>query len=177
MKLSEIGQRILKQAEDKGWGHTKESLNVAEKTMLIATEITELREATTTVVSSPKDTIESETADILMRTLHLGTAWGIDFDSEEIFTSRFKDHEIKSITDDDYLYLYFLVTNAYDQYRHKEIDNFKMSLKIIALEVNYLAQDLDMDIATACLNKISINESRVWDKEKLNGNYYKGSQS
>lgn len=177
MKLSEIGQRILKQAEDKGWGHTKELLNVAEKTMLIATEITELHDATTTEVSNPKDTIESETADILMRTLHLGTAWGVNFDTEETFLSRFKDRQAKTISDEDYLYLYSLVTNAYDQYRHKEIDAFKSSLKVIALEVNFLAQDLDMDIEAACLNKISINESRIWDKAKLNGNYYKGGQS
>lgn len=176
MKLNEIGKLILKQAEDKGWGHTKELLNVAEKTILIATEITELREATMSVTSAPKDTIESEMADILMRTLHLGLTWEIDFDTELIFESRFMDRKIQSLSDDDYLYLYSLVTNAYDEYRHKEVEKFKELLKIIALEILFLANDLSLDITAACLNKIYINESRVWDKEKLHGNYYKSNQ-
>ncbi|KKT40450.1 hypothetical protein A3K29_03560 [Candidatus Collierbacteria bacterium RIFOXYB2_FULL_46_14] len=124
MKLNEIAALILKQAEEKGWSHTKELLSVAEKTMLMATEISELREATLT---------------------------------------------------EDYLYFYGLVTNAYDYYRHKDIENFLRSLKIIALEIRLLAQNLKLNLDSACLNKIEINQTRVWNKNQLNGNYYKTS--
>jgi NTP pyrophosphatase (non-canonical NTP hydrolase) len=64
-------------------GHTKDMLNVSEKMMLINTEITELYDAIHKNPSKPKDTIESETSDILGRTLLLGLVWGVDFDWEE----------------------------------------------------------------------------------------------
>ena len=175
MSLNEIGALVLKQAEEKGWGHTKEMLNVAEKMMLINTEVTEFHDAMVSEPSNTKDTINAESADILMRTLHLGLAWGVDFDKETPFESRFFKKKLEVVTDSDYLYLHSLVSVGYDQYRHKDIDSFKRSLYVIAKEIQYLTMSIERDVEIAALQKINLNKSRMWDENKLMGNYYKGS--
>ncbi|EKD53393.1 MAG: hypothetical protein ACD_61C00053G0013 [uncultured bacterium] len=174
MSLNEIGELVLKQAEDKGWGHTKEMLNVAEKMMLINTEVTEFHDAMNLETDSPKDTINAESADILMRTLHLGLVWGVDFDEDISFESKYRGKKIDEVTDSDYLYLHSLISVGYDQYRHKDFEGFKKSLYIIAKEIQSLTKEIGKDIESACLEKININRSRVWDKNELMGNYYKG---
>jgi NTP pyrophosphatase (non-canonical NTP hydrolase) len=167
MTLNELAKLILKQAEDKGWGHTKDTLVVSEKMMLIATEITELRDAMHKKTTRPKDTIESEIADILLRTLHLGRAWDIDFDSKNNGVIHFKSHHGK-ITDRDLLYLHDLVSICYDYYRHRKLKLFKRYLLKIAIETIALANSVGVDIYSATLNKININVTRTWDLRKLN---------
>jgi NTP pyrophosphatase (non-canonical NTP hydrolase) len=173
MKLNDLGKLFLNMAEEKGWGHTREMLNVSEKMMLINTEVTELFSAIHKSPKNPKDSIESETADILGRTLHLGLVWNVDFDQEMSYKYRFGGKKDK-LLDSDYVYLYGLVSKGYDSYRHKRIKLFKKYLFVIAHEVVLLASSMNIDIKKAVLTKIDINKDRVWDKSKLFGNYYKG---
>ena len=167
MTLNELGDLVLKQAEEKGWGHTKEMLNVAEKMMLIITEITEFELALKTNPTNPKDTIQAENAAILIRTLHLGRAWGVDFNAELEFESKFRGVAFEGVTDKDLLYLYSLVSDAYENYRHKENDIFKKYLYIIAKEVVYLTEGVGRNVETIVLETIEINKARVWDKTKF----------
>jgi NTP pyrophosphatase (non-canonical NTP hydrolase) len=172
MTLNQIGKLFLKLAKDKGWGHTKEMLEVSEKMMLINTEITELYEAISKGAKNPKDTVESETADILGRTLHLGLVWGVDFDKDIQFNSRFSKKK-GELNKSDYLYMHSLVSRGYDYYRHKKTSLFKKHLYIIAKEMVYLAKSMGIDINKAVVDKVKINQKRSWDKNKLHGNYYK----
>ncbi len=174
MTLNEIGKLFLKLAEDKGWGHTKDTLSVSEKMMLINTEITELHEAMYKNPSNPKDTVYSETADILGRTLHLGLVWNINFDKKKQINYHFSN-KIQKPNDADYLYLHSLVSKGYDYYRHRKFALFKKYLYKIAYEMLLLAQSMDIDVEKAVLDKIEINKKRVWNKNKLKGNYYKGN--
>ena len=172
MDLNKLGKLICKQAEEKGWGHTKETLVVSEKMMLIGTELTELEEARNNIVALPKDTMASEYADVLMRTLHLGTAWGVDFNLEIDFESKIKSKKGKfEIL--DLLYLHNLVTAGYENFRHKNIDEFLKCLNIIAREIVILSELEGVDIVEGFMNKININKDRVWDRSKLNGHYLK----
>ena len=126
--LNLLGKLICKQAEEKGWGHTKDDLIVSEKMILISTEITELEEARVSKETLPKDTMASEYADILIRTLHLGTAWGVDFNKEFEYESKIKSN-VGKFDILDLLYLHDLVAKGYEAYRHKRdskiFGNFK----------------------------------------------------
>lgn len=177
MTLNELGVLFLKQAEEKGWGHTKDMLKVDEKLILIHAEISELVEALHKKPLRPKDSIESETADILGRTLHLGMAWDVDFDSEPNYKSKFKNLESKTtVSESDFLYFHSLVSKAYDNYRHKRITVYKRFLFRIAHEVVRLTKLMNIDVEAAALAKMEINKSRSWDKSRLNGTYYSGGQ-
>lgn len=172
MTLNEIGRLFLELAEEKGWGHSKETLIVSEKMMLICTEIDELYEAVKKNRRNSKDSMEAESADILGRTLHLGLAWKIDFDTIVPFRAHFRNRK-SALIDADYVYLYSLVSKGYDYYRHKNISMFKRYLYKIAHEMILLANSMNIDIEAAVLDKVNINKSRIWNKKRLNGNYYK----
>jgi NTP pyrophosphatase (non-canonical NTP hydrolase) len=172
MKLNQTGNFFLALAEEKGWGHTKEMLVVSEKMMLINTEITELHDAMLKKPINPKDTVESETADILGRVLHLGLVWGVDFDRKVPVKSRF-GKQMDGISDADYLYLHTLVSRGYEAYRHKKITLFKKYLYEIAHETVLLAGSMNIDIESAVIKKLEINKARSWSRKGLNGKYYK----
>jgi len=170
--LNKIGKLICKQAEEKGWGHTKETLVVSEKMILISTEITELEEARYSKDSLPKDTMASEYADVLVRTLHLGTAWGIDFNKEFKYKSKIKS-KVGEFEITDLLYLHNLAAKGYEAYRHKEIASFKRYLKLIAYETIKMSEADRVDIEKGAMAKMKINIPRVWSKKSLNGSYSK----
>lgn len=172
MDLNLLGIQICKQAEEKGWGHTKENLVVPEKMMLISAEITELRDARNSKTAKPKDTKLSEYADVLTRTLHLGTAWGIDFNKKVKYSSKIRSRvgEFELL---DLLYLHDLVSKGYEHYRKKRIALFKKYLYLIAYETVLLSQMEEVDIEMGALNKININMTRVWSSKKMNENLYK----
>lgn len=167
-----MGELILKQAEEKGWGHTKEMLVVSEKMILMHTEISELVEALGKKPLRPKDTIEAECAGILLRTLHLGRAWGVDFDEDMAYKSRFvKAREYP--TDADYLYLHTLISKGYDNYRHKKLKVYKRFLYRLAREVVKMTELMEIDLEKTVLGNIEINKARTWSAKKLNGSYQK----
>jgi len=172
MDLNFLGNLVCKQAEEKGWGHTKENLVVSEKMMLISTEITELEEARYVKDCLPKDTMASEYADVLTRTLHLGTAWGVDFNKEFKYKSKIKS-KVGEFEITDLLHLHNLVAKGYESYRHKEIAAFKRYLKLIAFEVIKMSEADQVDIKKGAMEKIKINTKRVWSKKDLNGSYVK----
>lgn len=63
------------------------------------------------------------------------------------------------------------VSEAYDAYRHKEMDGkdgFKMELGDIVSRVLHLAGVLDIDIEEQILKKIDSNKDRNWDWKKMN---------
>ncbi len=149
-------------------------LSVSEKMVLVHTEISELAEALHRKPKKPKDSIQSECADILGRILHLGIAWGVDFDAEFTYKSRFQKLESKSVvSESDLLYFHTLASKAYDSYRHKRILVFKRFLFRIAHEILRMTRLMQIDVEQVALAKMEINKSRAWDKSKFNGHYYK----
>lgn len=170
--LNRLGSLICQQAKEKGWGHSKDTLVVSEKMILISTEITELQRARNSKTVLPKDTMFSEYADVLMRTLHLGTAWGVDFNKEFKYKSKIKSSS-KKFNLLDLLYFHNLVSKGYDYYRHKNTRLFKKYLYLIAHEIVLLSQTEDVDIEQGTLAKIDINKDRIWSRLGLNGNYNK----
>lgn len=168
--LNKIGKLICKQAEEKGWGHTKETLSVPEKMILISTEITELEEARTSKTALPKDTMASEYADVLTRTLHLGTAWGVDFNENFKYKSKLKS-TLGKFNVLDLLYFHNLVAKGYESWRHKKISEFKKYLYKLAHEVVELSRFEGVEIVEGAMKKMEINRSREWTGKKLNGSY------
>jgi hypothetical protein len=135
--------------------------------MLIATELTELEEARNNVDALPKDTMNSEYADVLMRTLHLGTVWEVDFNSDREFVSKIKS-KLGNFQLTDLLYLHDLVSTGYESYRHKKIDSFQQSLYLLAREVVTLSQSEGVEIEKGVMDKIDINRSRLWSGKEIN---------
>ncbi len=175
MTLNQLGDLFLKQAEEKGWGHTKDDLVVSEKMVLMHTEVSEMYEALKKKPKRPKDTIEMECADILGRTLHLGRAWGVNFDEKPEFRSyiKFPKNNREAMTATNLVYLHSLISKSYDNYRHKKVKVFLRMLVKIAYEMMNIAKLLEIDVIKSALEKIEINKSRTWSAKKLNGNYSK----
>jgi len=159
--LNQIADAVLDQAKEKGWGHTQEMLSVAEKISLIHCEISEYWFATQRATKSVKDTPEAELADILLRTLHLGKVWEVDFGKQP---ATLKNHGL--------LYLHRLTSLAYDYYRHKKNTLFKKYLNRLVWGVVALAESTGVDLRKAVQTKLEINKSRVWKAKALRGNYY-----
>lgn len=170
--LNRLGKLICEQAKEKGWGYTKNDLIVSEKMILISTEITELEEARSSKTALPKDTMASEYADVLTRTLHLGTAWKIDFNKERKYRSKIKSkHNRFQLL--DLLYLHDLVAKGFEYYRKKKIGLFKKYLYVLAHEVVILSESERVDIEKGAIEKMKINKPRVWSKKDINENLQK----
>jgi len=170
MNYDKYKELILKQAEEKGWGHTKEMLDVAEKTSLIHCEIDELHDAYKgRNKKSEKDSLGAEMSDVLLRSLHLGGAWGVNFNKLQYKTRIRKDQDFSQAL----LYFHDITSKAYDYYRHKNNALFLKKLNVLAHEVYEFSKLLNFDIEKEILRKMDINTKRTWSSKKLAGRYYK----
>ena len=110
---------------------------------------------------------------MLVRVLHLGLAWGINFDAKKEFKSRLKGIEKGRATPAGFLYLHSLASAAYDDYRHKIYAGFLKNLFELAREMIEMGRILDVDLESAVKKKLEINKSRSWSGKDLQGTYYK----
>ena len=72
----------MKQAKEKGFGTTKDEINVAEKIALIHSEISEAFEAYRHNDLNGKDGFKRELGDAIQRILHLCGCFDIDIEKE-----------------------------------------------------------------------------------------------
>jgi len=82
MNLTQIIELILAQAKTKGFGTKPEDINVAEKMVLIHSEISEAYEAYRHKNIDGPGGFNEELADIIIRTLHLAGILKIDIEKE-----------------------------------------------------------------------------------------------
>ncbi|MGE0793637.1 MAG: nucleotide pyrophosphohydrolase [Candidatus Woesearchaeota archaeon] len=82
MGLKELQKLILEQAKEKGFGVTKEDINVGEKIALIHSEISEAFEAYRHKKFEGKDCFSEELGDAIQRILHLASIFDIDLEKE-----------------------------------------------------------------------------------------------
>lgn len=79
--LNNITKQIMDLAQEKGFGTKPEEVNLPEKFALIHSEVSEAFEAHRHQKLEGKDGLESELADIVIRTLHLAGILGYDIES------------------------------------------------------------------------------------------------
>ena len=160
--INQLGEDILVQAIEKGWGHIKDEVSVSRKMMLINTEITELYKAIVESKKpvSPKDTVESELADIVIRTIHLGKVWEVDFD--QIIEYSKYNFDSNSLIEKTLFYFHTLASETFEFYRCKNFEKFKTNLIILIFELIRLSEFLEIDITESIYNKLQINNTRVW---------------
>ncbi len=80
MDIKQLVKIIMIQAEEKGFGTSPEEVNIVEKIVLIHSEVSEAYEAYRHKNIKNKDGFEEELGDIIIRTLHLCGALGIDIE-------------------------------------------------------------------------------------------------
>jgi hypothetical protein len=161
-----ISEAILKQAKEKGWGHDVDTFDVARKMLLIQTEITEVQEILIDGKQNllEKDSLECELADIVIRSLHLGAVYKVDFD-KSLLETNLSSPDFKN-TQEVLLRLYKEVSMGFEGYRHKEMEQFlRCPVSIIQIVLGW-AQELGVDIQQAITLKSDINAGRSWDHGK-----------
>lgn len=82
MTIKEITKLVMEQAKEKGFGTKPEEINVAEKIVLIHSEISEAYEAYRHKNIDGKDGFKEELGDATQRIFHLGGIFGIDIEKE-----------------------------------------------------------------------------------------------
>jgi len=82
MNINELIKLVMKQAEEKGFGTKLEEINVAEKIVLIHSEISEAFEAYRHKKMDGKDGFKEELGDAVQRILHLCGIMEIDLEKE-----------------------------------------------------------------------------------------------
>jgi len=82
MTIQELTDLILAQAKEKGWGATKEEIQLPEQIALIHSEISEIFEAYRHKNFEGEHGVQEEFADVLMRVLHVAGALEIDIEAE-----------------------------------------------------------------------------------------------
>lgn len=82
MTIQELTDRILAQAREKGWGATKEEIDIPEKLTQLHSEVSETYEAYRHKNMDGKAGFAEELGDVVTRALHLAGALGIDIEAE-----------------------------------------------------------------------------------------------
>lgn len=80
MTIKEIQNLIIKQAEEKGFGTKPEDIDIAEKMLLLHSEISEAYEAYRHKNIKGKDGFEEELGDVMQRLLHLCAVFNVDIE-------------------------------------------------------------------------------------------------
>ncbi len=81
MTIQELTDRILTQAKEKGWGATKEEIDIPEKLTQLHSEVSETYEAYRHKKMDGPSGFGEELGDVVTRALHLAGALGIDIES------------------------------------------------------------------------------------------------
>jgi NTP pyrophosphatase (non-canonical NTP hydrolase) len=82
--LKELIEKVMQQAQEKGFGTKPEEINLGEKMALLHAEVAEAYEAYRHKNISGKDGFSEEMGDIIQRVLHLCGIFEIDITAEII---------------------------------------------------------------------------------------------
>ncbi len=80
INLSDLTQMMMELAKDKGFGTKPEDINVAEKMLLIQSEVNEAYDAYRHKNMTGKHGFEEELGDVIQRVLHLCGIFQIDIE-------------------------------------------------------------------------------------------------
>lgn len=80
INLADLTQMMMELAEDKGFGTKPEDINVAEKMLLIQSEVNEAYDAYRQKNMTDKHGFEEELGDVIQRVLHLCGIFQIDIE-------------------------------------------------------------------------------------------------
>ncbi|MFA6098978.1 MAG: MazG-like family protein [Patescibacteria group bacterium] len=82
MEINKLQKTLRDLAEKKNWGNSPAEINFAEKIALLHAEVSEALEAYRKGNFQGKDGVGEELADILIRTIHLASIYGLDLERE-----------------------------------------------------------------------------------------------
>ncbi len=94
LTLTELKRLVMAQAIEKGFGVRPEDINVAEKLVLIHSEVSEALEAYRHKRFEGKHCFGEELADVIQRTLHLAGVMNVDIEKE--FLKKFEINKSRS---------------------------------------------------------------------------------
>lgn len=161
MDYQGLSRIIMNQAREKSFGVRPEEILVAEKCTLIHSEISEAYTAYLEQNIDCEDGFREEIGDAFQRTLHLAGIFSVDFANEVPFDTTYISS--KAI-DGKVARLHKLTSDAWERYRHNELDAFKSGLQTLAYALNQVAVDEGFSLEQAVLAKVQKNKSRSWDK-------------
>ncbi len=163
MDIENLKKVVMQQAKAKGFGTKPNEVKVYEKIALIHSEISEAYSAYLNGNMDGKDGFYEEIGDTFQRTLHLGGIYNINF-------SKSKDNKgiLPPTMDAKIAYLHKIVSEAFENYRHNNIEQFKNGLVKLAFSLIVLSDSYKFSLEKAVLKKVDYNKDRDWNKNKMN---------
>ena len=91
LTLEQLTDKILEQAQKKGFGTKKNEIDVMEKIALIHSEISEAMEAYRYKNINKKDGMAEELADAMIRIIHLAGCYDINLEKEILKKMKYNE--------------------------------------------------------------------------------------
>ena len=165
MNLENLGNIIIEQAKEKGWGVQPDKISVSEKIALVHSEITEAYDAFQKNNIDGKDGFQEELSDVLIRTVHLAKVFNSPLEESDI---AFPENIHEQVAQ-----LHKITSDAYEKYRHKKEDEFAKGLAHLINALIKYSKIHEFNLEEETLKKIRHNNDRTWDKDKLNEQLFK----
>jgi|GEM_PF-2235370 len=165
MNIENLANITIKQAEEKGWGAHPEEIIVSEKIALIHSEISEAYDAYQNNNMNGKDGFFEELSDVLIRTVHLAKIFNLTMEVADVTFPSDISAQIAA--------LHKITSDAFENYRHKKEDEFAKCLSHLINALIKCSKIYEFDLEKEALKKIGCNDSRTWDKNKLNEQLFK----
>jgi len=164
MQLEDLKKQVMKQAAEKGFGTKPRDIIVSEKIALIHSEISEAYDAYLQDELEGKDGFYEELGDALQRVLHLGGIFGIIF---PISPNKDLDGISSGSADGKIAKLHKIVSECWENYRHKKMEKFKDGLIRLAYTIIKMSEDYRFSLDEAILKKMANNKDRKWNKKEM----------
>lgn len=165
MNLEDIKIKNLEIAKSKGFGSSLNEILFPEKIALIHSEISEVYQAYLQNNISNAHGVREELADVLLRVLHLCALLDINF-SDVNSKSSIQDFSLEN----NLLILHNLISESYENYRHKKLEDSKKKLFESVEVLLSIAEKELFDIKHEAENKMQKNANRIWDSNLMNEN-------
>ncbi|MFA6533647.1 MAG: hypothetical protein WCT37_00575 [Patescibacteria group bacterium] len=161
MNLEQIKQEVMALAAAQNFGVRPEEILVAEKAVLIHSEISEVFEASLKNQVDGKDGVAEELADVLIRILHLGGIYEVDF----LILPETPSEFITAGANEQILRLHLLISQTWEDYRRGRLAEFKEKLVLAAAYLIAMSEKFKIDLNAAVAAKMKLNQNRDWRTE------------
>ena len=163
MNLQRVQEVVMHQAAEKSWGTCPDDIIVAEKLLLIHSELSEAYAGFLIGNIEGRDGFYEELGDCLTRTLHLGGIFEVSFLSQTNDPNRLHNLALCA-TDAKIATLHRITSDCWEHYRKNRMLEFKEHLILLAQCLAQTSDDIGFSIENAILRKLEINKDRVLKK-------------
>lgn len=159
-----VSDKVMEQAEAKGFGIKLEDVEVSEKMVNIHSEISDAYNAFLEENMSGKDGFYERIGDALQRVIHLAGIFKI-----QLFTENYNDNESCQISlDRTVAKLHKKTSDLWEAYRYDKKNEVELLIRELAYSLIKVSECYGFSLEEEIINKLKNNKKRIWPKEEMN---------